>query len=75
MNEEEAAFRESLLNTLAGTFSVNHQERSCAEDQLKIFETSEGESTLQNFSFLGPNASQHQMTEEGGGECVSQKSL
>ena len=46
MNEDEAAFRESLLNTLAGTFSVNHQERSCAEDQLKIFETSEGESNL-----------------------------
>lgn len=43
MADDDVAFKESLLSTLAGTLSVNHQERLCSEDQLKIFETSEGE--------------------------------
>ena len=42
MADDELTFRESLLNTLAGTFSVNQQERAYSEEQLKIFETSEG---------------------------------
>ena len=42
MADEDVAFKESLLNTLAGTLSVNQQERLYSEDQLKIFETSEG---------------------------------
>ena len=42
MADDDVAFKESLLNTLAGTLSVNHQERVFSEDQLKIFETVEG---------------------------------
>lgn len=43
MADDDITFKESLLSTLAGTLSVNQQERLYSEDQLKIFETSEGE--------------------------------
>eukprot|EP00794_Sanderia_malayensis_P006843 gene6843-7611_t len=42
MAQDDATFRQSLLNTLAAAFSVNQEERSFSEDQLKIFETTEG---------------------------------
>ena len=51
MADEDVAFKESLLNTLAGTLSVNHQERVYSEDQLKIFETAEGAARPFTFSF------------------------
>ncbi len=42
MAQDEAVFRQSLLNTLTATFSMNQDERKFSEEQLKMLETAEG---------------------------------